>query len=191
MPPPSIHTVAFRFVCSANAAPQVRDPMRRYTDLWRFVDGSLSSLADDRNGASVKWKRRGVAAPFLSRRSSREKIAHRLPVLLLGFGNALVGKRTEVRVDALSDAIVPQNGCLCSVLSDLEHVGQGRVGQRQGGGVRNGSRHVGNGVVHDAIDFIGGIAVRGAVRGFDASTLVDGNIHDRRRPSSCWRPSPW
>src|ERR1039457_306421 len=44
--------------------------------------------------------------------------------------------------------------------------------------MRNRAGHVGDAVVHHAIDHVAGVGVRSGTRGFDASALVDGDVDD-------------
>ena len=61
-------------------------------------------------------------------------------------------------------------------VGDAQNVREGRVGERERGGVWHRSGHVGDAVVNHAVDNIAGIGVRGGARCLNASTLVDGHI---------------
>jgi hypothetical protein len=56
----------------------------------------------------------------------------------------------------------------------------GRVGQAERRGARHGAGHVGDAVVHDAVDDVGRVGVRGRLAGLDATALVDGDVDDHR-----------
>ena len=62
----------------------------------------------------------------------------------------------------------------------FDHKGQGRISQRQSRGARNAAGHVGDAVVHHAIDYKGRIFVGRRSASLDAAALIDGHIDDHR-----------
>ena len=54
------------------------------------------------------------------------------------------------------------------------------VGEGECGGLGHGTGDIGHGVMHYAVDSIYGIGMGGGHRGLEASTLVDGHIHQQR-----------
>src|SRR5205807_2429002 len=64
------------------------------------------------------------------------------------------------------------------LLGHVHDVGQGGVGERVGGGVGNGARHVADGVVDHTVAFVHGVGVGRLVRRLDAAALVDGDVDD-------------
>ena len=79
-------------------------------------------------------------------------------------------------VEALSKARVLAASLLPSLVSDLDHVRKGGVGEGRGGGVRDSTWDVGDAVVDNAVDDEGWLGVGGDVGGLEAATLVTGNI---------------
>lgn len=69
-------------------------------------------------------------------------------------------------------------GFLEAVAGEGEGVAQGGVGEGEGGGAGDGAGHVGDAVVDDAIDDVGGVVVGGGFAGLDAAALIDGDIDD-------------
>src|SRR5690606_14158383 len=63
---------------------------------------------------------------------------------------------------------------------DFKHIGEGGVGQRQGGGASHCPRHIGHTVVNNTSDGVDGILVSGGAAGFETAPLVDGHVHQYR-----------
>src|SRR5262249_37765030 len=63
---------------------------------------------------------------------------------------------------------------------ELEHVGEGGVGERKGGGARDQRWHVGHAVVHDAGDDVGRIEQGGGTDRLHAAALIDRDVDDDR-----------
>ena len=72
------------------------------------------------------------------------------------------------------------DGGLRAEVRELENVGEGCVGEGEGGGVGHGGGHVGDAVVDDAVDDVRGVAVGGGMGGLDAAALIDGDVDDDR-----------
>ena len=67
---------------------------------------------------------------------------------------------------------------LPTLVGQLEHVGHGGVGQREGRRPRHGARHVGDAVEHGVVNGERGIVVRGGPRVLEAATLVDRDVDE-------------
>src|SRR5262249_20660041 len=61
---------------------------------------------------------------------------------------------------------------------ELEDVGEGHVAERVGAGAPDGARHVGDAVMDDVFLDVGRVVVGRRAARFDASALVDGDVHD-------------
>ena len=85
-----------------------------------------------------------------------------------------------IGVDALAQRGMALAGPLQSVIRQFQQIREGRIGEREGGGVRHRRRHVGHAIVQHAIDEVDRLGVRGGVRGFEAAALIDGDIHHHR-----------
>ena len=99
---------------------------------------------------------------------------------LLSFGDGLIGQYAVVRVDALGDSGVRLDRRDCSHVRKLADIRQRRIRERERAGVRHCGRHVGDAIMHNAVDLVAGVGVRRRASGFDASALVDGNVDDDR-----------
>src|SRR4051794_20616852 len=97
-----------------------------------------------------------------------------------GLGHGGVGHAAAYHVDAHAQPGVARDGRGHALGGDVEHERQRRVGQRVGGGDRDGARHVGHAVVGDAVDLVGRVRVRGGTRGLEAAPLVDGHVDQHR-----------
>ena len=64
------------------------------------------------------------------------------------------------------------------MICELQDIGQSDIAQRVGAGSTDGAGHIGHTVVDDPVDEICGFAVRRGPTGRDASSLIDGDIHD-------------
>ena len=60
----------------------------------------------------------------------------------------------------------------------LQLVRERGVGERVRAGVRNGTGHVADAVVNDAVKVVDGVVVGGLVDGLDAAALIDGHVDD-------------
>lgn len=99
-------------------------------------------------------------------------------VVVVGFGDVLVGEVAKVAVDAGFDH---GTGFCCffqPLFCDLETVFQGGVSQGNGAGAGNGAGHVADAVVDHAVQGVDGVVVGGDMGGFAAAALVDGDIHE-------------
>src|SRR5580658_224842 len=99
-------------------------------------------------------------------------------VAVLVVGDGFVGELAFVGVEAFGEAGVGLEGGFGAEVRELEDVGEGCVGEGQGGGVGHGRGHVGDAVVDDAVDLVAGIGVGGGTGGLDAAALVDGDVDD-------------
>ena len=95
-----------------------------------------------------------------------------------GVGDGGVGEAAFDHVDALGEAGVILGGFLVGLIGDLEGIGECGVAEGDGAGSADGAGHVGDAVVEDAFDDIGGVFVGGGTAGFEAAALVDGNVDD-------------
>src|SRR5262245_725605 len=80
-------------------------------------------------------------------------------------------------VDPQSQAGVAAGRLGDSVVRDGQNVGKRCVGQCVGRCDRHRAGHVGDAVVSDPVDLEDGIAVRGRMRGLEAATLIDRDVH--------------
>ncbi len=71
-------------------------------------------------------------------------------------------------------------GLFPALVGEGQQEGQRGVAKCQGRGARDGARHVGDAVVHDAIDIINRVLVRGGFRGLEAAALIDGDVDKDR-----------
>ena len=67
-----------------------------------------------------------------------------------------------------------------TLVGKRDHVRQRDVIERIGRGARHAARHVGDTVMHDVVDDIGGVGVRGRPGSFTTPPLVYGNVDDDR-----------
>ena len=95
-------------------------------------------------------------------------------------GDVLVGHVAEADVETEQEPGVILEGALVAFAGDFEGVGHGRIGESFCGGAGAASGHVGDAVVDDSIDDIGGIGVGGGTGGLEAASLVDGDVDDDR-----------
>ena len=88
-------------------------------------------------------------------------------------------------VQALGQVGVIQHRLTPAFAGQREDERQGRVGEGESGGAGDGARHVGDAVMDDAVLHVGRIGMGGRPAGFEAATLVDGNVDQHRT-----RPHP-
>ncbi len=89
-----------------------------------------------------------------------------------------MGDGAGADVEALGEAGVFFGGFVPAFVGDGEGVGGGGVAEGEGAGAADGSGHVGDAVVDDAVDDVGGVFVGGGAGGFEAAALVDGDVDD-------------
>ncbi len=107
-----------------------------------------------------------------------EQALDALPGLLLGDGDGLAGEDAVVGVDSFGEAWVFEYGGFGADPGEPHDVREGGIGEGQRGGVGHGGGHICDAVVDDAVELVGGIAVGGRARGFNAAALVNGDVDD-------------
>ncbi len=71
-------------------------------------------------------------------------------------------------------------GLLPALVGERQRERQRRVVEGEGRGAGNAARHVGDAIVHDAVDEIGRVRMGGGLRGLRGAALVDGDIDEGR-----------
>ena len=107
-----------------------------------------------------------------------DELGYVFPLAALGFGYGAVGQGSIDGVDALGDAFIFADGGCGTLVCETEDVGEGGVGEGEGGSIGDGRRHIGDAVMDHAIDEVGGVRVRGGMSGFDAAALINGYVDD-------------
>src|SRR4029078_12132678 len=65
-----------------------------------------------------------------------------------------------------------------AALGELQHPGERYIAEGERAGAADGAWHVGDAVVEDVFFDVGRVAVRRGAAGFDAASLVDGDVDD-------------
>src|SRR4051812_27821782 len=86
--------------------------------------------------------------------------------------------RAGLHIQAFGEAGVFGGGFFPAFGGDGAGVGERGIAEGEGAGAAYRSGHVGDAVVNDAVDDVGGVAVGGGAGGFDAAALVDGDVDD-------------
>ena len=93
-------------------------------------------------------------------------------------GDDIVGDLAGVYVESASQPGIALERRLPAEVGQRTDIRQCRVGERERGSTGNGTRHVGNAVVNDAIHDKRRIRVRRRLAGLEAATLVDGDVDE-------------
>ncbi len=88
-----------------------------------------------------------------------------------------------IGIDAFADGFAFGTGLFRAFVGEGDEVGNRGVGQAKCRGVGNCGRHVGDAVVENAVDVIDGAGMGGGAGGFEAASLIDGDINDPIRAS--------
>ena len=97
---------------------------------------------------------------------------------VLRFGDASIGHVAAARYSRpRRDRGALRRRAPTPLFGEFQQIGKGRVGEREGGGMRNGGGHVRNAIVEHVVDEVDGVGMGGGVGGFEAAALIDGDIH--------------
>src|SRR5450759_2707366 len=95
-------------------------------------------------------------------------------------GNRFAGDLAGRDVQAILEMRIVSKRFLPALVGEREHKGQGSVVERERGGTRHPSGHVGDTIMNHSVDDIGRIRVRCRVRRLEAAALVYRHVDDHR-----------
>src|SRR6202041_500507 len=90
----------------------------------------------------------------------------------------LAGDLAVVHVQAGAQVRVLLQSLHPALVGERQRERQGRVVERKGRGAGDRARHVGDAIVHDAVDHIGRMRMGRRLRSLAAAALVDGDVDD-------------
>ena len=83
-------------------------------------------------------------------------------------------------VEAFGEMRIGGQRVLPAHARDAQRVRQRDVVERIGAGARHGTGHVGDAIMHDVVDHIGRLGMRGRLARFEATALIDRDIDQHR-----------
>ena len=86
----------------------------------------------------------------------------------------------SVNIQSARQNVTRRAGLFHPLVSQLQSIAEGCASERAGGSERHGAGHVGDAVVDHSIHHERGLVVGGRLARLNATTLVDGHVHDHR-----------
>ena len=95
-------------------------------------------------------------------------------------GDRLIGDLAVDDIESEEEGVVVLAGLPPAFVGQGEGIAQRGIAEGRRRGVGHGTRHVGHGIVEDAVDGVDGMVVRGGMGGLEATALVDGHVDEDR-----------
>src|SRR5580658_10500553 len=170
---------------AASAAGSARSAIRH-----AISGGRPASRAGSRPTAIAvtfsSWSRRSSARPRIPVAAKTVTLVMRARLGEQGFGrdpvepqilgDRSIGHGPAAHVQPPAQMLVGPECCLPALLGERQDEGQGRVVEGEGRGSRDGTRHVGDAIMDDAVLEICGFGMAGRARGLETAALIDGDI---------------